>query len=119
MNSNDPKYANNASVKLYFAQMAKWAPSADAKNTFYFYGFAKAYDVVKLLAATGKNPTRAKLVNAARHMNWTNPFTLAGIKIKTSSTDPFPISQVKLIKYNATNKIWSEFGSLITGRGGT
>jgi branched-chain amino acid transport system substrate-binding protein len=119
MNSNDPKYANNASVKLYKAQMAKWAPNLDPRNTFYYYGFAKAYDVVKLLAATGKSPTRAKLVSAARHMNWTNPFTLPGVKVKTSATDPFPISQVKLIRFNASTKIWTEFGSLITGRGGT
>jgi branched-chain amino acid transport system substrate-binding protein len=118
MNSNDPKYANNASVKLYKAQMAKWLPSADAKNTFYYYGFAKAYDVVKLLAATGKSPTRAKVLYAARHMNWTNPFTLPGIKVKTSPTDPFPISQVKLIKFDGNAKIWQELGSLINGRGG-
>jgi branched-chain amino acid transport system substrate-binding protein len=117
MNSNDPKYANNASVKLYKAQMAKWAPNADPKNTFYYYGFAKAYDVVKLLAASGKNPTRAKVLSAARHMNWTNPFALPGIKVKTSPTDPFPISQVKLIRYGGG--IWQEIGSLINGRGGT
>ena len=119
MNSNDPKYANNASVKLYNAQMAKWLPNADPKNTFYYYGFAKAYDVVKLLAASGKNPTRARLLSAARHMNWTNPFTLPGVKVKTSPTDPFPISQVKLIRYNANTKIWAELGGLINGRGGT
>src|SRR5580765_7733356 len=119
LNSNDPKYANNAFVKPYKAQMAKWAPSADPANTFYYYGFAKAYDVVKLLAATGKNPTRAKLLKAARHMNWTNPGTLAGVKVTTSATDPFPISQVKIIKYNGTSKIWTEQGSLINGRGGT
>ena len=119
MNSNDPKYENNATVKLYKAQMAKWAPNADPKNTFYYYGFAKAYDVVKLLAATGKNPTRPRLLSAARHMNWANPFTLPGVKVKTSPTDPFPISQVKLIRYNANTKIWTELGGLITGRGGT
>ena len=117
MNSNDPKYANNPSVKLYKAQMAKWAPNADPQNTFYYYGFAKAYDVVKLLAATGKNPTRGRLLNKARRMNWTNPFALPGIKVKTSPSDPFPISQVKLIRYNANAKIWSEIGSLINGRG--
>jgi branched-chain amino acid transport system substrate-binding protein len=119
MNSNDPKYANNASVKLYKAQMAKWAPNADPRNTFYYYGFAKAYDVVKLLAAAGKNPTRGRLVYKARHMDWTNPFALPGVKVKTSPTDPFPISQVKLIKYDANTKIWNEIGSLINGRGGT
>ncbi len=119
MNSNDPKYASKASVKLYKAQMAKWAPNADPKNTFYYYGFAKAYDVVKLLAASGKSPTRGRVLNAARHMNWTNPFTLPGIKVKTSSTDPFPISQVKIIRFNANTKIWTELGSLLNGRGGT
>ena len=65
---------------------------------------------MKLLAASGKNPTRARLLTAARHMNWTNPFTLPGVKVKTSPTDPFPISQVKLIRYNANTKIWSELG---------
>jgi branched-chain amino acid transport system substrate-binding protein len=119
MNSNDPKYANNAFVKLYKAQMAKWAPNADPKNTFHYYGFAKAYDVVKLLAATGKNPTRAKLLKAVRHMNWTNPGTLPGVKVTTSATDPFPISQVKIIKYDGNAKIWNEVGKLISGRGGT
>ena len=119
LNSNDPKYANNAFVKLYKAQMAKWAPNADPANTFYYYGFAKAYDVVKILAATGKNPTRAKLLNAARHMNWSNPGTLSGVKVTTSATDPFPISQVKIIKYDGNNKIWTEQGALINGRGGT
>ena len=100
-------------------KMAKWAPNADPKNTFYYYGFAKAYDVVKLLAASGKKPTRAKVLFAARHMNWTNPFTLPGIKVTTSPSDPFPISQVKLIKYDGSAKIWAELGSLINGRGGT
>src|SRR6266540_3836928 len=119
INSNDPKYASNASVKLYKAQMKRWAPQADPQNTFYYYGFAKAYDVVRLLAATGKNPTRAKLLYAARHMNWTNPFALPGVKVKTSSGDPFPISQVKLIRFNGNTKIWTEFGSLLNGRGGT
>ena len=74
---------------------------------------------MKLLAATGKNPTRAKLLTAARHMNWTNPGTLSGVKVTTSSTDPFPISQVKIIKYDGNNKIWTEQGALINGRGGS
>src|SRR5262249_7560652 len=119
MDVNDPKYANNAAVKLYLAQMAKWAPSVDAKNTFYYYGFAKAYDIVKLLAATGKSPTRAKLLKAVRHMNWTNPSTIPGITVKTSPTDPFPISQVKLIRYSAQTGRWGEISGLINGRGGT
>jgi hypothetical protein len=70
-----------------------------------------------VLALAGKNPTRAKLVSAARHMNWVNPFLIPGIKVKTSPFDPFPVSQVKLIRFQ--DGLWHEFGSLIAGRGGT
>jgi branched-chain amino acid transport system substrate-binding protein len=117
MDPQEPKYANTAGMKLYKAQMAKWAPNADPNNGLFLYGMAKAYDVVKVLGLAGKNPTRAKLVYAARHMNWVNPFTIPGVKIKTSPTDPFPISQVKLIRFQDGR--WNEFGSLISGRGGT
>jgi branched-chain amino acid transport system substrate-binding protein len=117
MDPQEPKYANTAGMKLYKAQMAKWAPNADPNNGLFLYGMAKAYDVVKVLGLAGKNPTRAKLVYAARHMNWVNPFTFPGVKIKTSPTDPFPISQVKLIRFQDGR--WNEFGSLISGRGGT
>jgi branched-chain amino acid transport system substrate-binding protein len=117
MDPQEPKYANTAGMKLYKAQMAKWAPNVDPNNGLYLYGMAKAYDVVKVLGLAGANPTRAKLVYAARHMNWTNPFTIPGVKIKTSPTDPFPISQVKLIRFQDGR--WNEFGSLISGRGGT
>jgi branched-chain amino acid transport system substrate-binding protein len=119
MDPQNAKYANTAGMKLYRAQMAKWAPSADANNALYFYGFAKAYDVVKLLAATGKNPTRAKLVAAARHMNWKNPFLIPGITVKTSASDPFPISQLKLIRFSSADQRWQEISGILNGRGGT
>jgi branched-chain amino acid transport system substrate-binding protein len=115
MDPQATKYQNTAAMKLYKRLMAKYAPNADPNNGLYFYGVAKAYDVVKLLQAAGKNPTRATLVNAARHMNWTNPFTIPGVKVKTSPNDPFPISQVKLVQYN--NGLWNEIGNLIDGRG--
>jgi hypothetical protein len=51
---------------------------------------------------------------ATAKMNWVNPFLLAGVKVKTGPQDRFPISQMKLIRYN--NGTWSEFGPLIKGR---
>jgi branched-chain amino acid transport system substrate-binding protein len=119
MDPQNPKYANTAGMKLYRAQMAKWAPNADANNGQYLYGFAKAYDVAKLLAAMGANPTRAKLMAAVRHMNWVNPFTIPGNKVKTSPSDPFPIQQLKLIRYSAADRRWTEISGLINGRAGT
>jgi branched-chain amino acid transport system substrate-binding protein len=114
-NNDNPKYANDPIVTRYQSLLAKYGPSgADSKNSFYFYGFAKAYDVVKLLYAAGKNPTRASLLKATVSMNWVNPYMIKGIKVKTGKTDHFPISQMKLVRYE--NGTFTEFGPLIKGR---
>jgi branched-chain amino acid transport system substrate-binding protein len=110
----NPKYAKDKAVILYKQLMKKYAPKANPNDGLYIYGMAKAYDTVKLLQAAGPNPTRSKLMKAAEHMNWVNPFLLPGVRVKTSKTDPFPISQMKLIKYN--NGLWNEQGDLIEGR---
>jgi hypothetical protein len=114
-NNNNPKYANDPVVTRYASLLAQYGPSgADPKNTFYFYGFAKAYDVVKLLYNAGKNPTRASLMKATQSMNWVNPYMIKGIKVKTGKLDRFPISQLKLVRYGGGT--FSEFGPLIKGR---
>jgi len=114
-NNDNPKYTNDPIVTQYQSLLAKYGPSgADPKNSFYFYGFAKGYDVVKLLYNAGKNPTRASLLKATESMNWVNPYMIKGIKVKTSKTDHFPISQMKLVRYE--NGTFTEFGPLIKGR---
>ncbi len=114
-NNANPEYLNDPIVTRYTSLLAQYGPSgADPRNTFYFYGFAKAYDVVKLLYNAGKNPTRASLIKATQSMNWVNPYMIKGIKVKTSKTDHFPISQLKLVRY--ANGTFNEFGSLIKGR---
>jgi branched-chain amino acid transport system substrate-binding protein len=114
-NNSNPKYLNDPVVKRYTQLLAQYGPSgADPKNSFFFYGFGKAYDVVKLLYNAGKNPTRASLMKATQRMNWVNPYMIAGVKVKTGSSDRFPISQLKLLRYG--NGTFSEFGTLIKGR---
>jgi branched-chain amino acid transport system substrate-binding protein len=115
-NPTNPNYANDQALKQYRRIVAKYLPGSDANNTFFLYGFAKAYDAVRLLYLAGKNPTRASLMRATQRMNWTNPYLIKGIKVKTSKRDRFPIDQVKLIRYN--NGSWSEFGQLFDGRQG-
>jgi branched-chain amino acid transport system substrate-binding protein len=114
-NNANPKYANDPIVKKYTSILATYGPSgADPKNSYYFYGMAKAYDVVKLLYNAGKNPTRASLIAATQRMNWVNPHMIKGIRVKTTKSDHFPISQLKLVRYN--NGTFNEFGPLIKGR---
>jgi branched-chain amino acid transport system substrate-binding protein len=114
-NNANPKYANDPAVKQYERLLARYGPNdADPRNSFYYYGWAKASDLVKLLYNAGKNPTRASLRAATLRMNWTNPYLIKGIKVKTSRTDHFPISQIKLTRY--ANGTFNEFGPLIKGR---
>jgi branched-chain amino acid transport system substrate-binding protein len=112
----NPKYDNDPAMKQYKALMAKYGPGLNANNGLYIYGFAKAYDTVQLLQRAGKNPTRAKLMQLARNMNWVNPFLLPGVRVTTKGSDQYPISQLKLIKFN--NGLWNEQGDLLDGRGG-
>ncbi len=110
-----PLWAKDPAVILYKKIIAKYAPTANANDALVYYGVSKAYDAVQLLYAAGKNPTRASLLAAAQKMSWTNPFSLPGVTVKTSANDRFPISQVKLQRYN--NGLWNTFGPLINGRG--
>ena len=112
--ATDPKYANDAIMRQYRSILSRYGPSgADPNNSFYYYGMAKAYDIVKVLSGM-KTITRPALMRAVLHMNWTNPWTIKGVKVKTSPSDHFPISQIKLIRY--TDGHFREFGALIRGR---
>jgi branched-chain amino acid transport system substrate-binding protein len=112
----NPKYDSAPGVKQYKALMAKYGPGLNVNNGLYLYGFAKAYDVVQILQRAGATPTRAKVMQIARNMNWSNPFALPGVKIQTKGSDQFPISQMQLIQYS--NGLWNPQGGLIEGRGG-
>jgi branched-chain amino acid transport system substrate-binding protein len=114
-NPTNPKYRNDPAMKQYKRLVAKYLPGSDPNNGFFYYGFAKAYDTVRLLYLAGKNPTRASLMRATQRMNWVNPYLIKGVRVKTSKSDHFPIDQVKLIRYG--NGTWSEISGLFKGRG--
>ena len=114
-NNTNPKYRRDGAVKAYRNIMSKYGPeNIDIRNSFYYYGIAKAHDFVKLMYRAGKNPTRASLMAATANMNWVNPYALPGVKVKTTKADRFPISQGKVVRYN--NSTWSEISALYQGR---
>ena len=73
-----PVWANDATMKQYKTIMAKYAPSANANNGLYFYGFAKAHTFVQAMYKAGKNPTRQGLMNALQSLNETSPYAASG-----------------------------------------
>jgi branched-chain amino acid transport system substrate-binding protein len=115
-NNTNPKYKNDPAIRSFRRIMSKYGPEGgvDIRNTFYYYGVANAYEFVRLLYAAGKNPTRASLMAAASKRNWVNPYTLAGMRTKTSKTDHFPLDQGKIVRYN--NGSFTEISQLYKGR---
>jgi branched-chain amino acid transport system substrate-binding protein len=113
----DPKYANDATVKLYKGIMAQYAPSfPEPRDDFlFFYGMAKADTFVQALYRAGKNPTRASLMKAALNLKIKKfGWLLPGAQLHTTPNSAFPIRYQKLRKFDAGH--FSEFGQLVKTR---
>ena len=92
----NPKYDNTPGIKLYKQIMAKYNPKGNVSDGLNVYGMAKAWNIVQVLQAAGKNLTRAGLMKAARNMAFTtklknaNPFLLPGVDIAHEGQLPVP-----------------------------
>jgi branched-chain amino acid transport system substrate-binding protein len=112
----DPKWNNDAAMKLYRTIIGKYGGGANANDPQVLYGVAKAETFVQALYKAGKSPTRSGLMNALLSLNSPNRFLLPGMRMKTSKSDHFVISQMQLQRFNSSTKLWVPFGQLIEGR---
>jgi branched-chain amino acid transport system substrate-binding protein len=109
-----PAQANDAAIREYKQLMAKYAPGANANNALHIYGFGLAETFVQAMYKAGKNPTRASYMNALLSFNSTNRFLLNGVRMKSSKTDHFIVSQMRLQRFNDGS--WTPLGPLVEGR---
>ena len=112
----DPKWANDAGMKLYRTIIAKYGGGANANDPQVFYGVAKADAFVQALYKAGRNLTRQGLMNAVLSLNTKSSYLLPGMVMKTSKTDHFVISQMQLARLNSATKLYVPFGKLIEAR---
>ena len=113
----DAKWRADAAMKLYRSVLAKYARGANAKDLQHVHGMAVAYEAVRLLKATGKNPTRAAVLAQMRKLSdASNPFLLPGITVRTSETERFPVEQALLRRWSQGS--WRSFGGLWGYRAG-
>jgi branched-chain amino acid transport system substrate-binding protein len=107
----DPKWKDDAAIRLYRSIMAKYAKGANPKDVYHVYGMAVAYTLVDVLRKAGANVTRAGVLRQARSLTIpANPFLLPGIQIKTKGADQFPIEQVLLQQWQ--RGAWRSFGGI-------
>jgi branched-chain amino acid transport system substrate-binding protein len=104
----NPTQLKSAGVKLYLSIMKKYLPGEDPKAVAHIYGMMAAYAMVDALKKAGKNPTRAKVLAAATHLNEANPFLLPGLKLTTSSKDYVPQGRAYLVKFQ--HGFWNVLG---------
>jgi branched-chain amino acid transport system substrate-binding protein len=113
----DPKWRNDAAIKLYRQVMARYAKGANIRDVYHVYGMAVAHSLVTALKKAGRNLTRAGLMRAVRTLSDpTNPFLLPKISVKTGGADQFPIEQAQLQRW--TKGRWVPFGGLWGYRAG-
>jgi len=107
----DPKWKNDAAMKLYRTIMKRYASSANADDVYHVYGMAAAWTAVETIRKAGKNLTREGVVKVTNSMNFTgNPFLLPGIALKTGPGDHYPIEQMVLQRWHKGS--WKSFGGL-------
>ncbi len=111
----DRVWAKDPVVKLYRSILAKYAPEAKPEDVYNFYGMGVALTMVDALRHAGKSPTRASLLRAAQHLDEVNPFMRPGVKIATSPTDYYPISNAQLVRYDRVH--WVAVGPVVPARG--
>jgi branched-chain amino acid transport system substrate-binding protein len=115
--ANTAKWGSDAGMKLYFQIMAKYLPSSDAVHDGnYIYGMNVAWAFQKVLEKAGKNGvTRQNVMDITRSMNYTDsPFLLPGIRVQTSGSNQFPISQEALQHWQGTG--WVVDNTIINAR---
>jgi branched-chain amino acid transport system substrate-binding protein len=95
----NPKWDNDAGMRLYRQVMAKYYPSGNVKDGLNLYGVAAAHAFVQLMYKAGRNPTRASLMRAYRTWSETTPFLLPGNRVRTNGADQRPIDCLQLQKF--------------------
>jgi branched-chain amino acid transport system substrate-binding protein len=115
-----PQWRNDKGIKLFQSILKKHGNdigSRDLKNGYFTVGMAGAYTMVTTLKKAGRNLTRQSVMRAATHLTEKgNPFVLPGIVIRTTPTSRFPLTQVRLQRWQ--NNAWRPFGKLIEARPG-
>lgn len=109
---DDPKWVNDAGVKLYRSFMEKYMPGADLAESNYFTGLHQGIVLEALLKQCGNDLSRENILKQSRNIKGLAlPLSLPGIVVNTGPTNNKMYTQLHLQRWNG--KAWDLFGGLI------
>lgn len=107
----DPQWASDPAMVAYKTNLAKYEPGADANDPFNAYGWTVANTMVETLKKM-RQPTRAALMEAVRHLDMDIPMLLPGVKVQTDgTTDGYPIEAMQITQFQG--EVFHLVGSVI------
>ena len=108
----DPRWKDDQGYKDWVGWMDKYYPGGDKTDVFNVYGYTVAATLVQALKQCGDDLSRENVMRQAANLHDLElPMLLPGIRINTSPTNFYPISQEQLARFNG--KTWELFGEVI------
>lgn len=109
---DDPKWANDAGVKMYRSFMEKYMPGADLADSNYFTGIHQGVVLETVLKQCGNDLSRENVLKQTRNIKGLAlPMSLPGIVVNTGPTNNKMYTQLNLQRWNG--KAWDLVGGLI------
>jgi branched-chain amino acid transport system substrate-binding protein len=114
--ADDPRWANDQAVKDFLADLKKYAPDADPTDPYSVYGWLVGETIVQTVQKMS-SPTRAAMLDAAKHLDYTSGLMLPGITVKTDGeSDPYPIEAMQIAQFTGEDFVLK--GSVIEASSG-
>ena len=112
----DPKWDGDADVKEWRAFMAQWNPGGNVLEGSNVSSYVSVKGIEHVLRQCGDDLTRENVMRQAANIkNLELPLMLPGIKVNTSPTNFYPISSLRMARFEGDH--WVLFGETMSRDG--
>jgi branched-chain amino acid transport system substrate-binding protein len=109
--ASDPKWAADPGMLEYLGFLREYQPKLNPNDFIVAYGYTQIQTGVQMLRQAGDELTHENIMHQAANLKDLElPLLLPGIKVNTSSTNFYPITQAQLSRFNG--KSWESMGTV-------
>jgi len=110
--ASDPRWASDSGMFEYLNFLKEYQPKANPNDFIVAYGYTQIQTCVQVLRQAGDDLTHENIMRQAASLKDLElPLLLPGIRINTSPTNFYPITQAQLSRFNG--KTWELIGSVL------